>query len=97
MEYEKILTKILTASEKERHYVVVPAKYRHLFPASEHTFKVKIKGKIFETYIDKYNRLRLGSRIFNELDLDSPNTAVCIIKCDPSLYIIKRTKLRKSR
>jgi hypothetical protein len=80
---QTIFRKRLTASEKERHWIIVPVEFRRNFPSCNIEFNVRIRKASASTYIDSYNRLRLGSRIFNELELDSPNTVI-IVEKEPS-------------
>ena len=89
---ELCLKKRLTISEKKRHYVNIPSKNIALFPKPEVEFIVIINNKKIKTYIDQYKRLRLGSRIFNELFLDSPDSVIIIEKDSKGNYVIKKSK-----
>lgn len=86
----KIFEKRIRPSERERHYIIVPAKYIEYFPPPEVPFIVKVNKKTYKTYIDRYNRLRLGSRIFNELELDKSGSIFVIEKESERVYLIKR-------
>ena len=89
----KIFEKKVRPSEKERHYIIIPAKYMKCFPPPEVPFIVKINKKPYKTYVDRYNRLRLGSRIFNELELDKSGSIFVIEKESEKVYSIKRASV----
>lgn len=85
--------KRVTASEKERHWINIPAGKRDCFPPPNVTFKVTVGDKVEFSYVDSYYRLRLGSSIFDELDLDNANTFIILEKGQGSEYILRRNKL----
>jgi len=86
-----IFEKRLTISEKERHWVIIPAKIRECFPACGIVFQIRIGNKTHSTYVDSYNRLRLGSRVFSELEPEGPN-AIVVFEKVPEGYILRKKK-----
>jgi len=89
-----IFEKRLTISEKERHWVIIPAKFRKDFPPSNVMFQIRIDKVTYSTYVDAYNRLRLGSRVFSKLGLEEPNAIVIFEKVSQD-YILKKKKDRE--
>lgn len=66
-----ILEKQITKSEKERHWIHGHAIENYL-PEEEEEFTLRErdqKDKEVETYLDSYNRIRIGSRGFRKLGL----------------------------
>ena len=88
----EIMKKRLRKSEKERHWVIVPARCLSDFPPPEVPFTIEVNDKSFQTYIDIYRRLRLGSRIFNELDLDAPDVEVIVYRKYDEEFLIEKVK-----
>jgi len=77
-------------SEIERHWVIVPATVRKYFPPCNIAFEVKIGGKhLDQTYIDRYNRLRLGARLFDKLDAE-PGCSIIFAKGPEKTYVLKK-------
>jgi len=86
-----ILEKRLSASEKERHWIIVPYKTLANFPPIGVEFNINIGGEVFITYIDKYNRLRIGSRAYNKLDEpDGPMISVVLERISDKEYVLKK-------
>lgn len=90
-----ILTKRLTPSEKERHYIIIPRRNRENFPPFNAVFKLKVGKQYYQTYVDSYSRLRLGSRIFNKLDLDQPGCIIVIKRDSDGNYMLETKTVRK--
>mgnify|MGYP001135104791 CR=1 FL=1 len=89
-----ILEKRLTSSEKERHWVIVPSVSRKHFPTPDVIFTITVFNKRSQTYIDRYNRLRLGARIFDKLGLDEPGSSIVIGKNPDGIYVLRKSKKR---
>ena len=90
-----VLRKPLTVSERRRHIVLVPAAESGNFPersASGSYVNVRLRygSKEKTAFIDSYNRLYVGSDVFNELDLDSVNSVVIIEEMTHGVYKIRR-------
>jgi hypothetical protein len=75
-----LFEKKLSSSEKERHYIQINKKSRKFFPMIDVVFKIKINNRLYETYIDSKDRIRLGSIIFNDAIIDQPNSYISIEK-----------------
>lgn len=89
-----LFEKRLTPSEKERHWIIVPSSSRKYFPSFNVVFKIRVGREMNETYIDNYSRLRLGSGIFNKLELDELNACVVVERNSEGTYTIKRNKVK---
>jgi len=89
---EIIGEKRLSVSDKNRHYIVIPAKIRAHFPPCDTPFKLKIGARSVTTYIDAYKRLRLGSRAFNWLRIGEPGTIVIFEKRSDRKFVLKNKK-----
>lgn len=89
---QTIFEKRLTASEKERHWVVLPSKVRNLFPPDEVVFKIKAGRKTETTRIDNQKRLFLGSIIMGDLDLDSPNAKIIVGLDEKGQFIVRKSE-----
>ncbi len=66
-----ILEKRITPSEKERHWIHANSITRRL-PETNEKFRLRSrdeKEKIVEVYLDKYDRIRVGSRGFWKLEM----------------------------
>jgi hypothetical protein len=87
-----IFEKRLTSSEKERHWIIILAKARDNFPAPNVDFDLRVGDEVFSSYIDSYNRLRLGSRAFGKLELDEPGAFVIFEKKRDREYVLKKKK-----
>ena len=86
-----IFEKRLTSSEKERHWIIIPAKARDNLPPPDVSFNLRVGDEVFSTYIDPYKRLRLGSRAFSKLEGEEPRAFVIFEKSDRE-YTLKKKK-----
>jgi hypothetical protein len=87
-----IFEKRLTASEKERHWIIIPARVREHLPPCDVVFDLKAGSEIFTSYIDRYKRLRLGSRIFDKLLLEEYTSPVVVEKQSNNVYVLRKKK-----
>lgn len=88
-----ILEKNLSVSERERHWVTIPAASRNHFPAHDIVFRIKIGNFRATTYIDRYNRLRLGARLFDKIDLEELGYLVVIKKNPEGMYFVGKKRI----
>jgi len=87
-----IFEKRLTPSERERHWIIIPAATREHFPPTDVAFHLKVGDEVFSTYIDSYKRMRLGSRVFSKLELEEPDTSIIFEKKSDQEYVLKKKK-----
>jgi hypothetical protein len=85
-----IMEKRLKPSERQRHYIIIPAKCIQHFPPFESPFTIEVGNTLMHTYVDRYRRLRLGSTIFNKLGLDAPDCVVVIGKKETGILLLKK-------
>jgi hypothetical protein len=81
--------KIISNTEKERHFITIDLKNRNYFPATRKKFSLKINDDSDLCFIDEKNRLWVRTRrkkIINwRIDLD-----ISISKISQNVYLLKQ-------
>lgn len=84
-EKEIALRKELTRSERQRHIVRLP-KVSFQDEIESGSMRIEVAGRVNSFDVDRYGRLRLGSKIFNPLDMDEPGCIITLKKINKSTY-----------
>lgn len=87
----KVFEKRLSASERSRHWILVPRAEREKLPLCNEPFQIKVDSNTVIATIDRFNRIMgLGYGVFWVLHLDHPGVYVVLEKTPHEEYILKK-------
>lgn len=87
-----IFKKELSYTERKRHWINVPRECLSDLPHQGEVFKINVGQRQINVKVDKCERLLgLGNLVFDDLNLEKPNSTAVLEKTPKGEYVLTNT------